>query len=290
MEAAMHLRVPGPPGLRPALFLLVGLLPVTLSGCAATGASSHGQHGDSTLSEASGEAAKEESEQKKLRVRHDRQEPEEEEAEPVETEESAAAGSTAGEGADADWTPSHWHAGVVAGGASYGGGAFRSQSGFGVRGGVTVDPHLQLDGAGLYREYKLRDSADLQGLFRPSELLLDFSARAYLTEEHTFVGLYGLAGMQAGYTFWKYRNPIEAVEHHWSRTVRSDGITGYAFYAGAGIAPIQSRTVHLGVSLTGGVQWFGSESSQGFDNDLLPAQGYVQLMIELSRVGSEGKK
>ena len=40
-----------------------------------------------------------------------------------------------------------------------------------------------------------------------------------------------------------------------------------------------------GCASTGGIQLFGRETGEGFDNDLFPTQGFVQLMMEVSVLG-----
>ncbi len=173
--------------------------------------------------------------------------------------------------------------GLVAGGGALGG---KSYDGFGTLGlsvGGYPEPRLRVDGTGTINTTAFKDQALLGQAFKePMELSLDVTARYYLTPDQTFLGLYPLAGVGTGTLFWDYAQPVTVVEDGAPKTLEDDRINYFSLFGGAGMSLMQTRYVHVGGNLVGGVRFYGWHTGSGLKNDLLKTTGYVKALIELS--------
>jgi hypothetical protein len=268
-------------------FLTVAALcVVVITGCASTAHDRHGR--DSNLSDAAEQAKKKPDEQKKLPVHHDGDRSDEwrhpRSIPPVELPPDQDGRKSLNPPHDTTTEVSRYQVGAASGFAMFGGGVLRNAMLNGVQVGGYLDDFVRFDLAGYAQSFTFRSYPSLSGLKDPTGLSIDLSGRGYLTPKHTFMGVYGVAGIRYGYMWWYYRNPIQVIEHHETRTLRHDGLQMFGAYTGLGLSVMQIRHVHLGGNVIGGFQAYKNETSQGFDNDLIRPQGYVQLRIEMSYV------
>ena len=112
------------------------------------------------------------------------------------------------------------------------------------------------------------------------ELAADLSGRYYLTPEHTFLGVYPLAGFRFGTLFWDYANPILIEEDGETRKVEGDLINYYAPYVGLGTSLVQTRHFHLGGNLTVGARFYDAHTNEGLRNDLFRTAAFAQFLVE----------
>ena len=121
------------------------------------------------------------------------------------------------------------------------------------------------------------------GIRRLSEYGLLLGGRKYITADNSFMGFYFLLGLNLGGMFWSYTNPIEApspdggVEY-----ISDDSIFVITPSVGLGTSLIQTRFVHLGASITTGVQFPTGKTGEGFENDLFQDMGEFKLNLEAS--------
>ncbi|MBU1699469.1 MAG: hypothetical protein KJ970_17560 [Candidatus Eisenbacteria bacterium] len=120
------------------------------------------------------------------------------------------------------------------------------------------------------------------GISSPSEFGLDATGRFYLTEDHTFMGLYCLVGFRWGLMTFSFTNPITVIEGGDSRKIKGDRLQIYTLCAGMGATFLQTRFIHLGANITGGFRLGNGVTQEGFDNDLFPPVGYIQFALETS--------
>ncbi len=176
------------------------------------------------------------------------------------------------------WSP----IGVMFGGGALGGSAYDGLGTFGLSLGSS-DPgrwrgHLlaTLNTVNFAGESKLG-----RAFQKAKELELDLAVRYYLTPSHTFVGVYGMAGLGTGTLFWNYANPVPVIQDGVATTVSDDHINHFDCFAGAGTTLMQFRHVELGGNAVAGVRLYGWHTSSGFANDELPTTGFVRGVLNL---------
>ena len=173
--------------------------------------------------------------------------------------------------------------GLVGGGGALGG---HDYDGFAV-GGLSVggypQPQLRVDGTATVTDVNFTGEGLLGQAFTHAEdLNLDVTVRYYLTKDKTLMGVYPLAGAGTGTLFWDYGKPVTVIENGAPRTLGDDRINYFSFFGGAGMSLVQTRFLHLGGNLSGGVRFYGRHAESGLKNDLLKTTGYFKALIELS--------
>jgi hypothetical protein len=110
---------------------------------------------------------------------------------------------------------------------------------------------------------------------------IELGVRIYLTPDHTLLGPYILLGGRFGSIDWKYRDRVE-VDQGDGTTKRlvDDGVFDGGFLAGAGLSLLQTRRVHLGVSVMAGPRWPANETHEGLVNDIFKDAGFSQWNLE----------
>lgn len=190
-------------------------------------------------------------------------------------------GSGGAKASSGDSYPAGLMLGVVAGGGSIGGPRYDGFGAFGLDVGGMTGGRWRFDLLGLVSPIQFSDESLAGSSFKDEfDLSADLTARYYLTPEHTFLGVYPIAGMRFGTLFWNYARPVLVYENGIPRKVKDDLINHFSIYGGAGVGLMQLRHVHVGAQLTGGVRIYSWATLNGFDNDLFPSAGFVQLMFE----------
>ncbi len=177
----------------------------------------------------------------------------------------------------------HFLAGVLGGGGAFGGQDYDGFSTAGLAIGGYPAPQWRIDLAGTYDDIKFKGEGLLDQAFQDAfDLNLDLTVRYYLTKDQTFMGVYPLAGLGTGTLFWDYGRPVTVMEDGAPKTLDGDRLNHFSFFGGAGISLLQTRYLHLGGNLTGGVRIYGWHTGSGLKNDLLKPTGFARLMIEAS--------
>ena len=114
------------------------------------------------------------------------------------------------------------------------------------------------------------------------ELNFEVDGRYVLTPTHAFFGAYGIAGLRFSTLFWDYARPVPIVEDGVSKEVTSDEIKHWAIFAGTGVAWMQTRHVHAGFQVLGGVRFYAWQTQEGFSNTLFPPAAFVLTRFELA--------
>lgn len=175
------------------------------------------------------------------------------------------------------------YAGLVCGGGALNG---QDYDGFGTVGlsfGGYPQPQVRVDGTATADGLGFRNQGSLDQAFKePFELNLDITVRYYLTRDRTLMGIYPLAGVGTGTLFWDYARPVTVIEDGQPRQLGDDRINYFSFFGGAGMSLLQTRYVHVGGNLSGGVRFYGRHTESGLKNDLFKTTGYVRALIELS--------
>ena len=71
------------------------------------------------------------------------------------------------------------------------------------------------------------------------------------------------------------------------KTLRDDRINYFSCFGGAGMSLLQTRYVHVGGNVVGGVRFYGWHTDSGLENNLLETTGFMKALLEISfRVGS----
>lgn len=270
--------------------LAVALLGFACQGCAilSLGQGGH-EHGSADLSGAAQAASDSSYGRPNLNVGHTTP-PEEStvESETSEPAPSLAAGEQGeGDGAVPLTTPrpprhDYYQAGFLLQGGSLGGQDYDGFSGFGLSFGTRQD-RARVD-ANITASNVLFKGESLLGraMKDAGELRLDVMARYYLTPSHTFMGLYPVFGLGTGTLFWTYARPVEVIENGAARMVEDDRINHFSFCTGLGMSLLQTRHLHVGGNLVGGVRFYGRHTDAGLKNDLLPTTGYAQLLVDIN--------
>ncbi len=157
--------------------------------------------------------------------------------------------------------------GVLLGGAEAGIRGRRYRAGLGVR---------------IGRPDVVPGSAIARATTRVGELLLDGCVRGYLTHDHTFMGVYGLAGARVGLVTWTYANPVTVIEGDERTTVTTDALLTVQPYVGLGLSIAQVSGVHIGGNVSTGVKLYSDETIERFQNDLFSPVGFVSTGLEIS--------
>jgi hypothetical protein len=173
--------------------------------------------------------------------------------------------------------------GLVGGGGALGG---RDYDGFAMGGlsfGGYPQPQVRVDGTATIIDVNFTGEGLLGQTFQNAEELnLDVTVRYYLTRDRTFMGIYPMAGLGTGTLFWDYASPVTVIENDAPRTLSADQINYYSCFAGAGMSLMQTRFLHVGGNLSGGVRFYGWHTKSGLKNDMLRTTGYFKVLIELS--------
>jgi hypothetical protein len=173
--------------------------------------------------------------------------------------------------------------GLVGGGGALGGQDYDGFTAGGLSVGGYPQPQVRVDGAITFNDVRFTNQGYLgQAFTEAGELNFDVTVRCYLTRDRTFMGIYPLAGLGTGTLFWDYARPVTVTENGAPRTLSDDRINYFSFFGGAGMSLMQTRFLHLGGNLSGGVRFYGRHTGSGLKNDLLKTTGYFKALIELS--------
>jgi len=179
--------------------------------------------------------------------------------------------------------PGRLFIGLVGGGGVLGGQDYDGFSTGGLSIGGYPQPQLRLDFAGTYDDVQFKGEGLLnQALKNAFGLNLDLAVRYYLTKDNTFMGIYPLAGLGTGTLFWDYAKPVTVIEDGAPRTLDGDRINYFSLFGGAGMSLLQTRHLHVGGNLTGGVRLYGRHTGSGLKNDMLRTTGYAKALIDVS--------
>jgi hypothetical protein len=173
--------------------------------------------------------------------------------------------------------------GVVGGGGALGGQDYEGFTTGGLAFGGYPQPQVRVDGTATFNDITFNHQRYLgQALTETGEMNLDVTVRYYLTRDRTFMGIYPLAGLGTGTLFWDYAKPVTVTENGAPKTLTEDRINYFSFFGGAGMSLMQTRFVHVGGNLSGGVRFYGRHTESGLKNDMLKTTGYFKALIELS--------
>lgn len=173
--------------------------------------------------------------------------------------------------------------GLVAGAGGFGGDRYDGYGLMGIHVGDYLSPRWRADLIGSVGGVNFAGQSVAGQSFRNEvELAIDLNTRYYLSAPHTFLGVYPIGGVRFGTLFWKFARPIPVTEDGQTRTIDSDRVGYFSLYGGAGLALMQLRHVQFGGHVTAGVRLYSWQTKAGFSNDLFPATGFVQVMIETS--------
>jgi len=173
--------------------------------------------------------------------------------------------------------------GLVGGGGALGGQDYDGFTAGGLCFGGYPQPQVRVDGAVTANDVIFKNEGYLgQAFTEAGEVNLDITVRYYLTRDQTFMGIYPLAGLGTGTLFWSYATPVTVIENGAPRTLTDDQINYFSFFGGAGISLMQTRFLHLGGYLSGGVRFYGRHTESGLQNDMLKTTGYFKALIELT--------
>jgi len=113
-----------------------------------------------------------------------------------------------------------------------------------------------------------------EGVKRFTEFGLDVGGRGYLTSDHTLLGLYAMLGARLGVLHWSFAAPVT------EDAIESDSLFFGTPYGGVGVAVLQTKLFHLGVSGEWGLRIMPRRTVEAFDNDLYPSRGEWRLNLE----------
>jgi hypothetical protein len=179
-------------------------------------------------------------------------------------------------------------ASVVAGGGTLGGTDYDGFKTVGIALGGYAGPRVRLDLLGTFNGVDFNGEGLLgQALKNSLELSLDLTARYYLTDDHTFMGLYPEAGMGTGTLFWDYAKPVTVIENDEPKTLTDDRLNYFSLFGGVGVSLMQTRYVHIGGNLIGGVRFYGWHTASGLENNILRTTGYGKALVERLSSGLE---
>jgi hypothetical protein len=173
--------------------------------------------------------------------------------------------------------------GLVGGGGAFGGQDYDGFTAGGLAFGGYPQPQVRVDGTVTFNDITFKNHGYLgQAFTEAGEMNLDVTVRYYLTRDRTFMGIYPLAGIGTGTLFWDYARPVTVTENGADKTLTEDQLNYFSFFGGAGMSLMQTRWLHLGANLSGGVRFYGRHSESGLKNDMLKTTGYFKALIELS--------
>ena len=181
--------------------------------------------------------------------------------------------------------PPSIHRGVLvslAGGGGFVGGDHYGGLGTGgVMIGIFPESRVRLDAGFYLTRANFTAASGLRESFEKThELTFELSCRYYLTPEHTLVGIYPIGGLQYTTLYWDYATPIVVEKDGDKKNVRHDNLQLGAPFVGLGTSLIQTRHLHLGGRVIGGVRLHADHTHQGFDNDIFEPTGFVHFLIE----------
>jgi hypothetical protein len=173
--------------------------------------------------------------------------------------------------------------GLVGGGGALGGQDYDGFTTGGLEFGGYPQPQVRVDGTVTVNDVTFTNQGYLgQAFTEAGELNLDVTVRYYLTRDQTFMGIYPLAGLGTGTLFWDYAKPVTVTENGADKTLADDRINYFSCFAGAGMSLMQTRFLHVGGNLSGGVRFYGWHTGSGLKNDMLKTTGYLKALIELT--------
>jgi hypothetical protein len=118
------------------------------------------------------------------------------------------------------------------------------------------------------------------------ELGIAGRVRYYLTERHTFMGVYGMASFGLGLMHFSFQNSIDYEDETGTHTASSDLLATFTPELGLGLGIVQTRFFKMGGIAFAGLKFFGTSTvSHGFENDLFEPAGYVGLGLTMSFSG-----
>jgi hypothetical protein len=173
--------------------------------------------------------------------------------------------------------------GLVGGGGALGGQDYDGFTAGGLCFGGYPQPQVRVDGTVTFNDVLFKSEGYLGQVFTEAgEVNLDIAVRYYLTRDQTFMGIYPLAGLGTGTLFWNYATPVTVIENGAPRTLTDDQINYFLVFGGAGMSLMQTRFLHLGGYVSGGVRFYGHHAESGLQNDMLKTTGYFKALIELT--------
>lgn len=104
------------------------------------------------------------------------------------------------------------------------------------------------------------------------EMGLELGLKIYITPSRSRMGGYIETGLRFGEIAWNYRDP--------SLGPSEDYLGEWGPFLGFGVAILQTRHLHLGASVMGGVWFMGDETGEGFNNDVFKDVGYYQVNLK----------
>lgn len=171
--------------------------------------------------------------------------------------------------------------GLVGGMGFLGGGDYDRTEQFGITGGNFGARNWRWDVLAFGTDVAFDGESRLGRAFKNAlDVELDVTGRYYITDPHTFMGAYALAGLGTGTMFWNYAQRIPVVKDGQATTVGDDHINHFDFFTGAGMSILQVRHLHVGGNLVGGVRIYGWHTYNGFENDELPTTGFARVLLE----------
>jgi hypothetical protein len=269
---------------RPVLGTCLALVAFGATGCAILGGGDH-EFGKSSLSDAAAQARPD-----TAKVRRDEAKARSEPLDvgwkvPDDEESPPSASPEEGEPTE----PGSWSSleslrmvfGLVGGGGALGGASYDGYGMGGIDLGAVSGGRWRTDLIGSVGGVSFAGpSVAGQSFTNEFELALDVTVRRYLTPSHTAFGLYPIAGTRFGTLFWDFAQPITVIEDGQPRQIESDQVDFFSLYGGAGASFLQVRHFTLGAHLTAGLRLYSWRTRQGLSNDLFPATGFAQLMVE----------
>lgn len=162
-------------------------------------------------------------------------------------------------------------------------GVLASLTGGGVQAGAYVSPHIDAElSAELLWGRIDPESAAFGALLNPMQGAIAFRTRIYPTNDR-ILGLNGFVGAQYSHLWWKYANPVFAVEPDgYGLDLWDDSLGGISWFCGIGVAPLAGPSAALNLDLGVGWRTYLRDTSQGFRNDLFADAWYTQANLKLT--------
>lgn len=173
--------------------------------------------------------------------------------------------------------------GIVGGAGFLGGGRYDGIETYGLSGGNYEGTRsrweIRLTASDVYFKGESRLDQAFKNAF---DLEINGAYRWYLTPPNTFMGVYATAGGGTGTVFWDYAGPVPVVKDGVATTVADDRINHFDVFTGVGASLMQTRHLHVGACLNGGVRFYGWHTYNGFDNNELPTTGFARVLVEIN--------